>query len=411
MIYVAESERGEGFRKGISEIPARVNGDNVSAGIVAGIFNIGTLLLITKILRDAGLPDTVVLSWILVVFTGGGLLSVCMSLYYQKPIAGAWSIAGLVLVGGALPFYTLPQVTGGFLVAGLFVALLGFSGVISQIVRRLPRPVMMAMIAGILLRFGVGIITSLEAAPVLAGITFFIFLFSQRFFPRFPAVLTALLGGGVVALLTKSVVWAPVVWSVASPVWIWPVFDLRAMVGISLPLALTVIGAENMQAMGILMTEGYDQHPEGTRVPINAMTAVSGVGMMLVSFMGGHSINMAGVLTAICSGAGAGKDMDSRYVAALIAGGITMLFGILGATLLGLMGVFPEALLNLIAGLAMMGGLIASFRTAFSGPFSYGSFFAFVTAVSGVRFFGIGAPFWALVLGLITSLLLDGKDW
>ena len=69
-------ERGEGFRKGISEIPARVNGDNVSAGIVAGIFNIGTLLLITKILRDAGLPDTVVLSWILVVFTGGGLLSV-----------------------------------------------------------------------------------------------------------------------------------------------------------------------------------------------------------------------------------------------------------------------------------------------------------------------------------------------
>jgi benzoate membrane transport protein len=174
-------EKGGGFRKGVSGIPSRINGDNVSAGIVAGIFNIGTLLLITKILRDAGLQEDVVLSWILVVFTGGGLLSVGMALYYQKPIAGAWSIAGLVLVGGALPFYPLPQVTGGFLMAGMIVAVLGFSGVIGQIVRWLPRPVMMAMIAGILLRFGIGIVTSLEQAPFLAGATFLLFVFSQRF--------------------------------------------------------------------------------------------------------------------------------------------------------------------------------------------------------------------------------------
>jgi hypothetical protein len=40
-----------------------------------------------------------------------------------------------------------------------------------------------------------------------------------------------------------------------------------------------------MQAMGILMTEGYDSHPKGTTVPVNAMTAVSGIGMMAVSFL------------------------------------------------------------------------------------------------------------------------------
>ncbi len=404
-------EKGVGFRKGFSEIPARINGDNVSTGIVAGIFNIGTLLLITKILQDAHLPDAVILSWILVVFTGGGLLSLLMSLYYQKPIGGAWSIAGLVLVGGALPYYPLPQVIGGFLMAGFLVAMLGFSGIISQIVRWLPRPVMMAMIAGILLRFGVGIITSLEQAPLLAGITFLVFLCSQRFFPRFPAVLTALIAGALLALLSQDVAWTPIAFSVAAPVLHRPVFVVRALVGISLPLALTVIGAENMQAMGILMTEGYDNHPPGTRVPINGMTAVSGVGMMIVSFFGGHSINMAGVLTAICSSSSAGKDLDSRYVASLIAGVITILFGLFGKTLLAIMGVFPEALINLIAGLAMMGGLIASFRGAFSGVFSYGAFFAFITAVSGVRFMGIGAPFWALVMGLTTSLLLDSKDW
>jgi benzoate membrane transport protein len=105
---------------------------------------------------------------------------------------------------------------------------------------------------------------------------------------------------------------------------------------------------------------------------------------------------MAGVLTAICGGKSAGEDMDVRYVAAIVTGVITMLFGIFGGMLLDLLSSFPEAMVNLIAGLAMMGALIASFRGAFAGTFSYGAFFAFVTAVSGIRIMGIGAPFWAL---------------
>ncbi len=404
-------EKGVGFRQSIAGIPSRIHADNVSAGIVAGIFNIGTLLLITKILQDAGLPQPVILSWILVVFTGGGFLSLIMSLYYQKPIAGAWSIAGLVLVSGSLPYYSLPQLTGGFFMAGAIVALLGFTGVISRIVRWLPRPVMMAMIAGILLRFGVGIIVALEQDPLLAGIPLILFMVSQRLFPRFPAVLSALVGGGLMVFFSHTITWSPIVLGVARPVFVVPEFTLPALVGISLPLALTIIGAENMQAMGILMAEGYDQHPPGTTVPMNAMTAASGLGIMIVSFFAGHSLTMAGVLTAICSGESAGEDRDGRYIAALVAGLITMMFGILGATLVHVLESMPESLINAVAGLAMAGALIASFRSAFSGRFSYGAFFAFVTAVSGIRVLGIGAPFWALLLGLAAAAMLDGKDW
>ncbi len=404
---LATLEKGVGIRSGLLDLFSSFNGDNVSAGIVAGIFNIGTLLLITKILQEAGLAQDQVLSWIFAVFLGGGFLSIVMALYYKKPICGAWSIAGLVLVSASLSQYTWAEAAGGFFAAGALVFVLGVSGVIKRLVSFLPRPIIMAMIAGILLRFGVGIMTSLEEAPLVSGAILLVFLLSQRFFPRFPGVLAALIAGGVIVAFTNQGGWEPVVFRLAAPVFARPVLIPQAFLGISVPLAITVMGAENMQAMGILLTEGYDRIPQGTKVPINAMTAVSGAAMMVASLAGGHSVNMAGVLTAICGGDSAGPDKEKRYAAAVVTGLITMGFGLFAGTLVLWMGAYPEAVINLIAGLALMGALITSFKGAWAGSYSYGAFFAFITAVSGLSAWGIGAPFWALVLGLSVSFLLD----
>jgi benzoate membrane transport protein len=404
-------EMGVGFRQGINGIRRHANGTNMSAGVVAGIFNIGTLLLIMKILQEAGLPQDRIMSWVFIVFVGGGTLSILFSLYYMKPIGGAWSIAGLVLVGGALPFYSLPEAAGGFFMTGVILAILGFSGVAGSIVRWLPRPVIMAMIAGILLRFGVEIASSLHAAPLLCGVPLLVYLLSHRLFPRFPAVLGALVSGGMLAAALGLTGHMELTWQVTLPQLMIPAPTLRALIGISLPLTITVMGAENMQAMGFLMGEGYDDVPKGTRVPVNAMTAASGIGTMLVSLAGGHTINMAGVLTAICGGSGAGEDMEGRYIASMVAGLITMMFGVFSTSLVILMAAYPIELINLIAGLAMMGALISAMRAAWSGPYGHGAFFAFIVAVSGIRVLGIGAPFWALVLGILTSFILDVQDW
>ncbi len=82
-----------------------------------------------------------------------------------------------------------------------------------------------------------------------------------------------------------------------------------------------MIGAENAQATGVLMAEGY-------RPPVNAMTLISGVGGVLASVFGGHNANIAGPMTAICSSEQAGPDRDGRYVATLVNGLLFLLFGI-----------------------------------------------------------------------------------
>ena len=52
---------------------------------------------------------------------------------------------------------------------GAIVLLLGVSGVVGRIMRWLPMPIVMAMIAGALTRFGVGAVESVGAAPLIAG--------------------------------------------------------------------------------------------------------------------------------------------------------------------------------------------------------------------------------------------------
>jgi benzoate membrane transport protein len=62
-----------------------------------------------------------------------------------------------------------------------------------------------------------------------------------------------------------------------------PSFNIDAIISIGIPLALLVIAAENAQATGVLMTQGY-------KPPINEMTILSGIGGINV----GHNANIAG---------------------------------------------------------------------------------------------------------------------
>ncbi len=45
------------------------------------------------------------------------------------------------------------------------------------------------------------------------------------------------------------------------------------------------------------------------------------------------------------------------------------------------------------------------------GPLRWGPLFAFVIALSGVVIGGFGALFWAIVSGLLVSLLLERDAW
>lgn len=169
-----------------------------------------------------------------------------------------------------------------------------------------------------------------------------------------------------------------------------------------MPLAALVIGAENAQAIGVLMAEGY-------KPPSNAMTVISGIGGIVAGFLGGHNANIAGPMTAICSSEQAGEDRSKRYGASVVNGVLFGAFGLLAGVAVPFVLALPKPLISVVAGLAMIGVLLSALQHGFSRQqgSQTGAFVALVVAMSSIKLFGISAPFWALVAGVVVSILAD----
>lgn len=399
-------ERGPGFKSGLHDLPGHLNGSTIAAGLISSVFGCtGPALVVISASSAAGFTTADTVTWIFGIYVFGGLLGMLLALYYKIPISGAYSIPGATLMGAALAGYTFNQAAGAFIIAGVIVLIIGITGLIGKILKFLPLEIVMAMVAGCMLKFGINIITYTQKDIVICGSAILAFFIIPRIFKKFPAVLAALAVGVVVALLTGgfsgnnmgSV-------SYIAPRLIKPAFSGSLILSCSIPLAALVIGAENAQAMGVLKAQGYD-------VPANGMTVASGIGGIVSGLFGAHNANIAGPMTAICSSDEAGPK-EGRYAASVVNGIAFVAFGLVASYAIGFVNLIPIGLTYVLAGLAMINVLIQSFRDAFkSGKYKVGAFFALIVGVSGISLLHIGSAFWALVFGVVVSLICDYKDF
>lgn len=378
---------------------------SVSAGIVAALFGCSGPALIIISAADAGnLSEGQTVAWLFSVYFLGGLISLIMALRYRQPINGAYSIPGSVIMITALATIPFNEAVGAFIMSGFLVLLLGVSGVVGRIMRNLPMPIVMAMIAGSLIRFGIGAVNAVNAAPWIAGTAMVAFFLTSRFVKSVPPVLASAVAGLGIAFAMGAIQPADVDIAFVFPRFTAPGFTLNAFFAISVPMAVLMIGAENAQATGVLMAEGYAP-------PVNAMTIISGIGSMAAGFLGGHNANIAGPMTAICASEQAGEDKTTRYGATLVNGAFFCIFGLFVGLAVPFILALPGALIGIVAGLAMIHVLLSSFQSAFSRHRGHqvGALTALVVALSSISIIGISAPFWALVCGISVSLLLGEK--
>lgn len=387
---------------GLKDFPKHLNISTISAGTIAAIFGCtGPALIIIGGAADGGLTHEQTISWLFAVYFFGGLIGIYLALKYRQPIAGAYSIPGAVLVASALPQFSLNEIAGAYFVAGVIVLILGITRTIGKIMDWIPVPIVMGMIVGAMIRFGTGIITSIEQLPFIAGAAVLIYLLSVRFIKILPPILTSFFVSVILVAVTNQFQFQNTESSFVIPQILIPSFNLDAIISVSLPLALLVIGAENAQATGVLMAQSY-------KPPVNVMTILSGIGGMVTSFFGGHNANIAGPMTAICASDEAGENKDGRYAAVVVNGILFSSFGLLAGIVVPFVTALPSALVSTVAGLAMISVLVNSLQTAFSDTkFQIGAFFALVIGMSGVSFFNISSPFWALVGGVIVSLIIE----
>lgn len=398
-------ERGPGLASGLRALPHALNGKTVSAAFVAFLFSItGPAMMYIETAGKLGLTDAQASAWLFGCYAVGGLLGICCALYYGMPITGAACIPGATMLAAALQGAAYEEIIGVFVFSGLLVLLIGLSGLTDRLMRLIPLPIVMGMVSGCMIQYGVNIVANVTASPLLCAAAVLGYLLTPRLGRKLPAMLGALVFS-VAALTVFGGFSAPEgETALVTPVLCAPRWNGAYFLSAAVPLAILVVGAQNAQAIGVLKAEGYEP-------PVNGMTVLSGLASMTAGLVGAHNASIAGPMTAICAAEETGA-RDTRYAASVLSGVLCILFGVFAGYVIGFSRCIPAGLVSTLAGLGMIGVLINALKGSFcAGHFTTGAFAAFVTGMSGLSIFGIGGAFWGLVFGCFVSLLTEREDF
>ena len=361
----------------------------------------GPVAIILSVGAAGGLSESDIASWIFGAFFVNGILSFAVSLAYRQPLVFLWSIPGAVLVAPALGHLSFAQVIGAFLATGVLMLVLGLSGWLRRAMDVVPMPIVMAMVAGVFLRFGVGLVLAFRDSLAIAATMSVVWLglMVAPLGKRIPALVAALVAGAVVIAVQGSFRPPAALFAFASPNFYVPVLSWTAMVELVVPLAITVLAVQNGQGIAVLTANG---HPP----PVNTITAACGVASVLTGIVGAVSTCLTGPVNAVLAATG---ERRRQYTAALAFSLLAIAFGLLAPFFTRLLLATPPAFIATLAGLAMLRVLQTAFTTSFGGAYSFGALVCFLVTVADVPIFNIGAAFWGLVFGLATSYLLERK--
>ncbi|WP_323845626.1 benzoate/H(+) symporter BenE family transporter [Microbulbifer magnicolonia] len=372
----------------------------ISAGFVAVLVGIASsVAIVFEAARAAGASEAMMVSWIAALGLGMGLTCIAFSWYYRAPVITAWSTPGAALLATGLVGVPMAEAIGAFLFSALLTLLLGLSGTFDRVMRRVPTPIASAMLAGILVQFGLSVFTSLQSQPLLVGAMLLTYLLGRRWLPRF-AIILVLAVGFAASWLLGLVQLAQLHWTLSRPVWVAPEFELSTLLGVGLPLFIVTMTSQNIPGVATLRASGYE------RVPVSPVISGTGLTSLLLTPFGGFAFNLAAITAAICTGPEAHPDPARRYTAGIAAGVFYLLVGVCGASVVALFSAFPQALIASVAGLALIGTIGASLEGATRDADSReAALITFLITASGASFLGIGAAFWGLVGGLASYRL------
>ena len=142
----------------------------VASGLLGFVFAAsGPLAIVLSVGASGGLSERDLASWVFGIFSVNGLITVAMSWSYRQPLAFFWTIPGTVLVGPALRHLAFPEVVGAYYCTAALILLLGATGWIRRSMGAVPMPIVMAMVAGVFLRFGLDLVRAVQADVRSAG--------------------------------------------------------------------------------------------------------------------------------------------------------------------------------------------------------------------------------------------------
>lgn len=372
----------------------------IVAGFVAVLVGYtSSAAIIFQAAAAAGATASQTGGWLTMLGLAMGLTTLGLSLWYRTPVLTAWSTPGAALLVTSLPGTSLNEAVGVFVFASALIFLCGITGLFARLMNAIPQAISAAMLAGILLRFGVDAFAAIQVNFALSGTMCLVYLLSRRLLPRYAIILTLLAGLGMAAL--QGNIHATQTQSLVMPEFIMPRFTLETLLGIGVPFFVVTMASQNAPGIATLKAHGYT-------LPVSPLIAWTGLVALLLAPFGGFTVCIAAITAAICMGPEVHSDPQRRYWAAAAAGVFYLLAGVFGGAISGLFTALPLALIHTIAGLALLGTIAGSLQRALSDDKQRdAAVITFLITASGLTLLGVGAAFWGLIGGVIAHLVFS----
>ncbi len=182
----------------------------------------------------AGATTAQISGWMTALGLAMGVSTLTLTLWYRVPVLTAWSTPGAALLVTGLQGLTLNEAIGVFIVTNALIVLCGITGLFARLMRIIPHSLAAAMLAGILLRFGLQAFASLDGQFTLCGSMLLVWLATKAVAPRY-AVIAAMIIGIVIVIAQGDVVTTDVVFKPVLPTYITPDFSFAHSLSVALP--------------------------------------------------------------------------------------------------------------------------------------------------------------------------------
>lgn len=369
---------------------------SISAGFIAVLVGYSSsAAIIFQAATIAGANSEQISSWMWALGLGMGISSIGLSLFHKMPLLTAWSTPGAALLVTSLSGVGLSEAIGVFVVCSALILLCGVTGWFEKLMQLIPTTLAAAMLAGILLQFGLNVFTALAVDFLLVAIMLVVYVIVKPFSSRYVIPLVLLIGTAVL-LFQGRISGADIALELAAPMWQAPEFTWSSIIGIAIPLFVVTMASQNVPGVVVLKANGYQP-------PVSSVMTTTGFFGLVLAPFGGFAFNLSAITAAICMEANnEGDNSVPSYLSVLWAGVFYSIFGLFGATVVSLFVAFPDVLIMSIAGLA----LLATIGNSLVGAMAVeedreAAIITFSVTVSGIQLLGINSAFWGIIAGLL----------
>jgi benzoate membrane transport protein len=310
------------------------------------------------------------------------------------PIITAWSTPGAALIATSASGIIYENALGAFVVSGLLMCLAALLKPLARAIAQIPSPIAAAMLAGVLLKYALGVPAAALSMPLFVLPLIIVFFGLRLSFPLFAVPVVVVLGVAMAAF-AGSFTGDCCAIGFTRLEWTTPQFDWTTILSLGVPLFLVTMASQNLPGFAVLRAGGYEP-------PVTSCLLTTGLASMAMAPFGSHSVNMAAITASLVTGPDTHEDPAKRWLVAWPYLILYVAVGLAAALFVQILGALPAALITTIVGLALFSPLMGSVVAMLKEPRDIESaLITFLVTASGVTFYGVGSAFWGLVAGLV----------